>query len=838
MAEYIKPNIYIHEFDKSSYITEGATTVTGIVGTSNKGPANEIVLVTSYSNYTDMFGQDSGYLDFFARFFFKYGGNKLLVVRATDQYNFAGITIGLESGYEIKGELTANESDIPIKWVSGPKIDDHANLWPKSGVARLNYNDEEEYIIYRQIVGTDALDTVVLHDCVRGVNATDETVISTWGISVTANPTTDFFETVNPHGLRNGQNVRFTDTECGVTLGVDYWVINKTSKTFQVTAVNGVVSPVPLTGTSLENTVNRIPIPTKYINPVCPVVSGEVASGQGTATVAFEEMAYGQFVVGQQVMFNDPTDPSESYSLYTISSIDTPFNEKLRTQTVTFSATVPAAVDGTWACLVKDPFYGELGNYTLPMYMNYDAWSLPKYDSTGTFVDKGAGISDPTEPAIFMQIYARSCGKWANSDVKVSVYTNASWNSSTETPYFKNKIEFVPSSADEFLIVVESVASGAIEESWLCSLIPSKVDYWGKTMFVSDLVNDNSEWIRVFVNPDYVAEIDGTYNSLNEDLSIDSITYLPHTVERYDLGGGTDGSASVAILGQGGVPQVREYKIMNAYNLFANKNEVDIDIISAGGNQSLAVQTNIKSIAETRMDCVGILNIPTNMTIADAVRYKNLLGSSTYSAIYCNGSKVLDSFTGAIQLLPPAIQVTPLIVKTDLIREPWFAVAGYNRGMLNEVIELEQNINDGDFETLYAAGINPIINDGAGPVVYGIKTMYVGSSAFNKLPIRRLMLKMEKDIKNSMKAFLFEPNTFDTRLRIVRTCEPYLESIKARDGIEDFRVICDDTNNTNQTIAAGQIIVDIFIKPVFAAEYIIFNFTVTKDEISSIISNT
>jgi len=238
------------------------------------------------------------------------------------------------------------------------------------------------------------------------------------------------------------------------------------------------------------------------------------------------------------------------------------------------------------------------------------------------------------------------------------------------------------------------------------------------------------------------------------------------------------------------------------------------------------------------MDCVGILNIPTNMTIADAVRYKNLIGSSTYTAIYCNGSKVLDSFTGAIQLLPPAIQVTPLIVKTDLIREPWYAVAGYNRGMLNEVIELEQNITDGDFETLYAAGINPIINDGAGPVIYGIKTMYVGSSAFNKLPIRRLMLKMEKDIKNSMKAFLFEPNTFDTRLRIVRTCEPYLESIKARDGVEDYRVICDSTNNTNQTIAQGQIIVDIYIKPIFAAEYIIFNFTVTKDEISSIVSNT
>ena len=137
---------------------------------------------------------------------------------------------------------------------------------------------------------------------------------------------------------------------------------------------------------------------------------------------------------------------------------------------------------------------------------------------------------------------------------------------------------------------------------------------------------------------------------------------------------------------------------------------------------------------------------------------------------------------------------------------------------------------------MYVEGINPCVNDGEGPVCLGIKTMYTGSSAFNLLPIRRLMLKMEKDIKVSMKAFMFEPNTFDSRLRIVRTVEPYLDSIKARDGIEDYKVICDSSNNTNQTMAQGQIIVDIFIKPIFAAQYLIFNFTVTKDEISSIVN--
>ena len=74
MAELIKPGIFINEYDKSSYITEGPTTITGVVGTSPKGAANEVTLMTSYSNFVTEFGQDSGYLDFFARFFFNYDG--------------------------------------------------------------------------------------------------------------------------------------------------------------------------------------------------------------------------------------------------------------------------------------------------------------------------------------------------------------------------------------------------------------------------------------------------------------------------------------------------------------------------------------------------------------------------------------------------------------------------------------------------------------------------------------------------------------------------------------------------------------------------------------------
>jgi phage tail sheath protein FI len=900
MAEYIKPDIYINEYDKSQYITEGPTTITGIVGSSSKGPANEVVLMTNYSDYVAIFGQDSGYLDFFARFFFKYGGNKLLVVRATDQFNFAGLTSGIDSYYQIEDTLASSDTSLDIEYVTGSGVPTVYG-WPESGLVRLDYNGDTEYIIYREIDMPSAGEVISLRGCKRGINGTTPITIGTWGQAVTINVSTDKLTTTDPHGMQNGQNVRFTASTNGLFTGTDYWVINKTSYTFQVTAVNGgnipqnlttvlTMSPFgytncvasdigkvvqngaathtgilrgydntnrlwyidPVLGTFVPealtiptgtgagtcalvggntNTVKRHPEPTRYVNLICPVVCGNVVSGGGSITVAFDGMKYGQFIIGKTVKFGDALNSER-----VVRSINTEFSESLRTQTVNFTATTPAGIDGNWACMLLDPFYGGMGTYTLPMYTNFDGWDATKYDENG-YPIKGGGITDPSELPIFMNIYARSCGAWANDEIRVTVYNHNDWDSSSTVPYFKNKVNYAPTTDDELLIIVESAATGQIEEQFLCSLIPTKVDFWGKTMFITDLVNDNSKWIRVFMNPNYTCVVGGGYNSIDALTGAVTCTYVPQSIERFFLTGGTDGPSTNMSGGVYVVPQVREYKILAGYNLFANTNEVDIDLISAGGNQSLAVQANIKAICETRKDCVGILNIPWGLEVTDMVRYKNLLGSSTYSAIYANGSKVLDSFTGSLVSLPPAIQVTPLIVKTDLIRDPWYATAGYNRGMLNEVVELEQDIDNGEFETLYAAGINPCINDGSGPVVFGIKTMYTGSSAFNKLPIRRLMLKMEKDIKNSMKAFLFEPNTFDTRLRIVRTVEPYLDSIRARNGIEDYRVICDSTNNTNQTIAQGQIIVEVYVKPVFTAEYIIFNFTVTKDDISSIINN-
>lgn len=795
MAELIRPQIVVNEFDKSQFITEGPTTLTGVVGESIKGPSNEIINITSYSNYTDTFGKDSGYLDFASRFFFKYGGNKLKVVRVTDEYRFGGLSMGTYSIFGVNDDtLASSDTDIPIISLSmGEDID----KWPDSGLVRLEYKGNYEYIIYRDIDIVSA-SNITLKGCKRGINGTSAVTILTWGISVTPNAGTDFFTSASAHGYRNGDRVQFTGTGGGVAAATNYWIINRTSTTFQITATEGGTVPFNLINSTV-NIVEKQPVPTKYVRLICPVTRGTVLSGEGTITVLVEDIKYGKFSV-ENVEFGDN-------SLRGISSITTQ-SETLGTATLVLSSNAPAAIDGETITLIPDPFYGGFGDYTYSKYQEYDAWNQASYDEDGNITDP-AGVVDPQEDELFMNIYAKTCGEWANDELILSVYNNKTWVGAP-IPYYKNKVDYAPSSDDELLFIIESAVTGAIEETFLVSLDPTAVDYWGKTKFITDVINDQSIFIRVYVNPNYISQ--------------DVI--LPSYAERFYPAGGNNGS---------GAP-VREYKILAAYDLFANKNDVEIDLISAGGNQSLAVQQNIISIAETRRDCVGILNIPLGLNVTDAIRYKRLLSASTYGAIYYNGTKVLDSFTGAKIILPPAIQMTPLIVKTDLLRDPWWATAGINRGKLNEVIELEYELTDGDQDLVYLEGINPLITDESGPYCLGIKTLYTGSSTFQKLPIRRLMLKMEKDIKKSSKVFMHEPNTFDTRLRIVRTIEPYLDSIKTRDGIEEFQVICDSSNNTNLTAAQGKIICDIYVKPIFTTEYIIFNFTVTKDSVSSVIN--
>jgi phage tail sheath protein FI len=130
---------------------------------------------------------------------------------------------------------------------------------------------------------------------------------------------------------------------------------------------------------------------------------------------------------------------------------------------------------------------------------------------------------------------------------------------------------------------------------------------------------------------------------------------------------------------------------------------------------------------------------------------------------------------------------------------------------------------------LYKNGINPIVSfAGQGKVIWGQKTMLDKSSAFNRVNVRRLFIVLEKAISTASKYFLFEPNDEITRAQLKSMVEPFLRDVKARRGVYDFRVICDETNNTPERIDRNELWATILIKPTRVAEFIVLQFVALK----------
>jgi phage tail sheath protein FI len=148
-----------------------------------------------------------------------------------------------------------------------------------------------------------------------------------------------------------------------------------------------------------------------------------------------------------------------------------------------------------------------------------------------------------------------------------------------------------------------------------------------------------------------------------------------------------------------------------------------------------------------------------------------------------------------------------------------------NRGAIKNSIRLAWNPNKTQRDTLYSAGVNPVISlPGQGTVLFGDKTLLAKPSAFDRINVRRLFIVLEKTVAQAAKYSLFELNDEFTRSQFVSLVTPFLRDIQGRRGITDFKVVCDTTNNTPQIIDTNQFVGDIYIKPARSINYIQLNF--------------
>lgn len=214
-----------------------------------------------------------------------------------------------------------------------------------------------------------------------------------------------------------------------------------------------------------------------------------------------------------------------------------------------------------------------------------------------------------------------------------------------------------------------------------------------------------------------------------------------------------------------------------------------------------------------------------------ALRHQFELANTSYATVFANYMKVYDNYSGIYAYIPSSGFAAAKMASTDAQIGPWGAPAGLNRGIITDASDIALSPNQRQRDDLYTANLNPITNlADQGNVFFGQKTLLRKPSAFDRINVRRTFIYLEKITKRTMQYFLFENNTLFTRTRVVNTLTPFFERVKADDGLYDFVIVCDERNNTPEVIDQNELVVDIYLKPVRTAEFILVNFYATRTD--------
>ena len=275
-------------------------------------------------------------------------------------------------------------------------------------------------------------------------------------------------------------------------------------------------------------------------------------------------------------------------------------------------------------------------------------------------------------------------------------------------------------------------------------------------------------------------------------------------------------------------------------------NGTAVDFLIAPGMGSASDQqtvvNNMVVIAEnTRKDCVvvaspnraAVVGNATPRASIIAAQTSNTFTRSSYLFADANYLKVYDKFNDNYVFIPAAASTAGIMAASDNNQAPWFSPAGTRRGRYFGVTSLSFNPDKSDRDELYKAGYNPIANlPGQGVTLFGDKTHLSRPSAFDRINVRRLFLTLEKAISSAAQNILFEFNDEFTRAEFVNIVEPVLRNVQGRRGITDFKLVCDETNNTAEIIDTNQFIANIFIKPARSINFITLNFVAVRSGVS------
>ena len=332
----------------------------------------------------------------------------------------------------------------------------------------------------------------------------------------------------------------------------------------------------------------------------------------------------------------------------------------------------------------------------------------------------------------------------------------------------------------------------------------------GGTNFYRTVINSTSKWIRWGFTDDLgtnwgTTVVNKTYTAVANPI-------------KYSLAGGADGSVTDGLR-------------ITAFSKLANKLKAPVGVVFVGSQTAAVINTVIADVAEARKDLVVcfsplLANCQTTDGEVTAITgFADTVTRSTYAVMDANWKYSYDKYNDTYVFVPCNADVAGTMARVDAVKAPWFSPAGYQAGRILNAVRLAWNPDQLDRDGLYRYGINPIITEpGRGTILFGDKTFTTTPGSFSRINVRRLFITLQKSIGGLATNLLFEANDDATRSSFVNSVEPYLRTVQGGRGITDFRVICDGSNNTDESINANEFTADIFVRPVSSINFIQLNF--------------
>lgn len=453
---------------------------------------------------------------------------------------------------------------------------------------------------------------------------------------------------------------------------------------------------------------------------------------------------------------------------------------------------------------------------------------------------------------------------WYN-DQKLDLKNNPNvyWKSIAPKPGTSEYAEKRGAKNDEVHIVVIDDSgkitgtSGQILEKW--TFLSKGVDTkgtLGTQVYYKKYLENSSIYLFAGASPSGLVE--SNYDGGIDEFSILSSPWCVDVAEKsfdcigsvtFTLSGGNDYGTNTPSLYDSNTGYESDLAaIIAAYELFRSPLGYDLDFLISGPSASQGLFDSqykanaLISIAEERKDCIvtvsphkgNILNVgDSNTQTNNIIEFFDSITSSSY-AVFDSGYKyAYDRFNNKFVYIPCNADIAGLMAKTAINNYPWVSPAGSYRGAINNAVKLAYNPTQSQRDLLYSRRINPIISSpGQGVILFGDKTGLAVNSALDRINVRRLFLTLERTIARASRDLLFEFNDEITRNNFVNLVDPYLRDVKAKRGISDFVVVCDDSNNTPDVIDANEFVADIYIKPARSINFIGLTFVATRTGVS------